>query len=271
MMDRHRSGLAIAGLSFASCASAIVLLSCQSLQDHDLGKHYWVDVAGYPSTDHVLKRLSKIQRMDIDVKTELAFVQSLREFLPVRWSQECDPHDDAAFRESFYRFRPETPMDIVLCGLVRDLEQYFVIHEGVLWIGPLGYEGPRMTRVYDLPDVRVHELQATIEKTVCPSEWEDAGGESTLASLSGSGNVREKIIVSSTYQVHQQIEGLLESLTKTYGWKKHHWHDPAREFFRPANAAPVLGPASPTGLGRTGTGARGTGCWGGTFGGGGMM
>ena len=74
-------------------------------------------------------------------------------------------------------------------------------------------EDSLLTRIYWLEGMGINgdfdSLMSMIEATIAPDLWEALGGSSTMVPASGS---RPGLVVSTTYEMHREIEQLLQTL-----------------------------------------------------------
>ncbi len=149
----------------------------------------------------------------------------------------------------------EVALRTALIILLNDLDLTYNIREESLEITTVeNAEQSLLNRIYWLEGTGVAErdfqsVMNLIQTSIVPDTWEALGGPSTMAPVAA---VRPAILVSSTYEVHERVEKLLQALRETH--------------FGPD---PILQPNFGRGWGGMGGGAGGGGMGGG-MGGGGM-
>lgn len=98
--------------------------------------------------------------------------------------------------------------------MMSDLELTLSVHNNIHTVMTLETaEAQLLTRVYWLEGIGIggdyDSLMGLIEATVTPDTWEALGGSSTMAPAPGK---RPGLVISSTYDVHRQVEQLIKAL-----------------------------------------------------------
>jgi hypothetical protein len=109
------------------------------------------------------------------------------------------------------------PLESTLALLLRPLDLTWIIRDdGLVITTPEAAEQALMTVDYNVRDLlvatggNVAPLMKVIFSTIAPASWDEVGGRGSLAPVPGAGNLR----VRQTFQVHRQIERLLNDLRR---------------------------------------------------------
>lgn len=154
----------------------------------------------------------------------------------------------------------EISLRSALKRLVREIELTYTLRDEALLITSVdAAESMLRTRIYWLegtgvPRGDLQEITESIMTAIEPETWEWIGGPSSISRLQSGGGNRPSLLISTTDEVHEQIESLFDALRQA-----HTGPDPISQ------SSSATAPAPPQGSGGMG------GFGGGAMGGGGMF
>lgn len=114
------------------------------------------------------------------------------------------------------------PLGTALHFLLNDLELTFTVRDGMVVVTTRDSEETRLlTRLYfsegtGLPRGDLVSAISMIQHTIEPDTWEILGGVSTMVPVGNGERSRPALLVSTTFDVHQQIADLMKSLRESH-------------------------------------------------------
>ncbi|GAA4468232.1 sigma-70 family RNA polymerase sigma factor [Novipirellula rosea] len=237
----------------------VITADTASLVHKGIGVSRWINVdeAAEKRVAEALTRSQQVEFTDTplnEVLDSLSTESDLSMRIDRRALEEIGLTEDVPVTVKTAAVQLQSLLDIIL----RDLDLIYTIQGETLTITTAeAAEGRLLTRIYWLEGTGVvpgnfSAITTLIQTTINPDTWEALGGPSTMAPFQST---RPALLISTTYDVHQQIETLLQTLRES-----HFGPDPVLE------SVEVPMPMSMQGMGGMGGGMGGGG-----MGGGGMF
>lgn len=114
------------------------------------------------------------------------------------------------------------PLSMALHHLLNDLELTYTVRDSMVVVTTKDAEETRlMARLYflegtGLPRGDVSSAMSMIQGAIEPDTWETLGGVSTMVPVGNGEHARPTLLVSTTFDVHQQISDLMKSLRESH-------------------------------------------------------
>ncbi|GAA5510529.1 sigma-70 family RNA polymerase sigma factor [Novipirellula caenicola] len=230
----------------------VITADTASLVHKGIGVSRWINVdeAAEKRVAEALARSLQVEFADTplnEVLNSLSTDSDLSRRIDRRALEEIGLTEDVPVTVKTAAVQLQSILDIIL----RDLDLIFTIQGETLTITTHeAAEGQLLTRIYWLEGTGVvpgnfSAITTLIQTTIDPDTWEALGGASTMAPFQST---RPALLISTTYDVHQQIETLLQTLRES-----HFGPDPVLE------SVEVPMPMSMQGMGGMGGGGMGGG------------